>query len=282
MHSLLLTQSPVQQFRRVSQGPLRLEVPLHEEWWLTSMGGACISPGECSGLLNPFSVAWLPAGRGLTLSPIVEDVPMELQVLVRPDGDARGRAAIPDDTLTMPLCQPAFLQMLAVWRCNGRGDLEPLVTSWLESVLSSQRFATRRRLGAARTHRAPTMNAHEAVMFLQRNWQRQPSLDQMGEAFGLSRFALLRQFRALVGVTPGQYLLELRLRYALEMGSRSTLRLVDVAHECGFSSHAHFSTSCRQVFGAPPSELLSTAVLASTETAVTPRRVPSALWAAIH
>ncbi len=115
MHSLLLTPSPVQQFRRVSQEPLRLEVPLHEEWWLISVGRACISPDECSRLLNPFSVAWLPAGRTHTLSPIVEDVPIELQVVVRPDGDARGR-----------------------------GHLEPLVTSWLESVLSSQQFATQR------------------------------------------------------------------------------------------------------------------------------------------
>jgi AraC family transcriptional regulator len=71
---------------------------------------------------------------------------------------------------------------------------------------------------------------------------------------GYSRNHFLRKFRAATGYTPHQYLLQLRIRKAQEMMNDKSVRLIDVALACGFSSDAHFSRVFRQIVGATPSE----------------------------
>jgi AraC family transcriptional regulator len=72
---------------------------------------------------------------------------------------------------------------------------------------------------------------------------------------GYSRAHFLRTFRAATGQTPHRYLLELRLEKAraLIAGSGRVTPLIDIAAECGFSSHAHLTAAFRSRFGASPS-----------------------------
>jgi AraC family transcriptional regulator len=77
-------------------------------------------------------------------------------------------------------------------------------------------------------------------------------LARLARLAGLSRFHFLRQFRALTGETPKQYVLRLRLeRAALRLLLlRSTV--LDVALDCGFQSHETFSRAFRRRFGTSP------------------------------
>jgi AraC family transcriptional regulator len=71
---------------------------------------------------------------------------------------------------------------------------------------------------------------------------------------GYSRNHFLRMFRAATGYTPHRYLLRLRVKRAQALMKNKSMRLIDVALACGFSSHAHLSHAFRQLVGATPSE----------------------------
>ena len=70
---------------------------------------------------------------------------------------------------------------------------------------------------------------------------------------GYSRAHFLRTFRAATGQTPHRYLLDRRLEKARELIANKSMPLIDVAADCGFSSHAHLTTAFRSRFGVAPS-----------------------------
>jgi AraC family transcriptional regulator len=79
-------------------------------------------------------------------------------------------------------------------------------------------------------------------------------LSTLAAESGYSRTHFLRTFRAAMGYTPHQWLMRLRIE-AARMMMRDKLRsLIDIALACGFSNHAHFSNTFRQLVGVPPSQ----------------------------
>jgi AraC family transcriptional regulator len=71
---------------------------------------------------------------------------------------------------------------------------------------------------------------------------------------GYSRSHFLRTFRASMGYSPHQWLTRLRVEEAKALLQNASSSLTDVALQCGFSSHAHFSSMFRQIVGVVPSE----------------------------
>jgi AraC family transcriptional regulator len=62
-----------------------------------------------------------------------------------------------------------------------------------------------------------------------------------------------RSFRRLLGCTFVEYLRQVRLRRAFDLLRSSTMALVDVALQCGFSDHSHMSRSFKRSTGITPS-----------------------------
>ncbi|MGY1436036.1 helix-turn-helix domain-containing protein [Streptomyces reniochalinae] len=86
--------------------------------------------------------------------------------------------------------------------------------------------------------------------------ERLPGTVRLGEvarAAGLSEGRFAHVFRAEVGLPFRAYVRWLRTQRAVELieGGRS---LSDAAHEAGFADAAHFSRSCKRLFGMAPSE----------------------------
>jgi AraC family transcriptional regulator len=71
---------------------------------------------------------------------------------------------------------------------------------------------------------------------------------------GYSRSHFLRTFRASVGYSPHQWLMRLRIEEAKTSLRKPSIPLTDIALECGFSSHAHFSSMFHRIVGVAPSE----------------------------
>jgi signal transduction histidine kinase/CheY-like chemotaxis protein len=72
----------------------------------------------------------------------------------------------------------------------------------------------------------------------------------------MSESTLLRQLKRLTGLTPQQYLMELRLDKARQLlEAHSRLPLAKIASQAGYSDVRSFSRSFRQRFGKLPSEL---------------------------
>jgi AraC family transcriptional regulator len=85
------------------------------------------------------------------------------------------------------------------------------------------------------------------------------TLTSLARESGYSRAHFLRMFRAATGLTPHQYVLELRLSRAKELLSRKNSSLIDVALSCGFSSQSHMTSVFRQHLAITPAEFRRTA-----------------------
>jgi AraC-like DNA-binding protein len=68
-----------------------------------------------------------------------------------------------------------------------------------------------------------------------------------------SEYHLARIFRASTGFTLHAYRNQLRLRLAVDVLDDDALKVGELAHGLGFSSHSHFTDSFSAAFGAPPS-----------------------------
>jgi AraC family transcriptional regulator len=83
---------------------------------------------------------------------------------------------------------------------------------------------------------------------------RELSLDVLAKESGYSRAHFLRAFRAAIGLTPHQYILERRINRARQLLRQKQMALADVAIACGFSSQAHMTDIFRDHIGVTPGE----------------------------
>jgi AraC family transcriptional regulator len=71
---------------------------------------------------------------------------------------------------------------------------------------------------------------------------------------GYSRTHFLRTFRASMGYSPHHWLTRLRIEEAKIRLQKESNSLIDIALDCGFSSHGHFSSTFRRIVGVTPRE----------------------------
>lgn len=83
------------------------------------------------------------------------------------------------------------------------------------------------------------------------------SLSELAGSLNVSPFHLAHVFRAEVGTSIHQYVLQVRLRLALERLAEGAISLSALGLDLGFSSHSHFTTSFRKHFGVTPREARS-------------------------
>ena len=79
------------------------------------------------------------------------------------------------------------------------------------------------------------------------------SLDALARQAAMSPYHFLRTFRALVGMTPHQYVLRTRLHRAALLLRRTRLPVAGIAFDCGFGDLSTFNRRFRRVMGASPS-----------------------------
>lgn len=78
------------------------------------------------------------------------------------------------------------------------------------------------------------------------------SLDTLAAEAAVSPFHFLRIFEQVVGVTPGQYMLTMRLRHAAVRLRRSNDAIAALALDCGFDDLSTFNRQFRRATGLPP------------------------------
>ncbi|WP_236601541.1 GlxA family transcriptional regulator [Ktedonobacter sp. SOSP1-52] len=79
------------------------------------------------------------------------------------------------------------------------------------------------------------------------------SLDELADIAKVSSRGLNRAFKEATGLTPVQYHQRLRLELAATLLANPTLRVEDVAIQCGFEDVRHFRRLWQRQFGMPPS-----------------------------
>lgn len=81
-----------------------------------------------------------------------------------------------------------------------------------------------------------------------------PSLDELANVAGLSKYHFLRQFSQVVGMTPGAYMRTLRLCHAARKLRTTDMPILDIALSVGFADHPSFSRAFARHMGMTPSE----------------------------
>ena len=94
--------------------------------------------------------------------------------------------------------------------------------------------------------------AVDAAQWIEANAQDALTLAKAARHAGTSDFHFLRQFRATLGVTPHQYLVQCRLRRAARLLSDADTPVTDVAFEAGFGDLSNFIRTFTRAAGMSP------------------------------
>lgn len=95
-----------------------------------------------------------------------------------------------------------------------------------------------------------------ALIFMEKNFQRDIALPDAAGAAGLSLFYFTRLFRVYTGMTFKAYLSRIRIMNADSMIRNGTSSMTDIAYECGFNSIRTFNRVYRDIKGYTPSYYL--------------------------
>lgn len=98
-----------------------------------------------------------------------------------------------------------------------------------------------------------------AVAFMRRNYQEEISLPKLARLANLSESSFFRKFREEMKTSPMQWLLNLRIRKAMEFLIRSDMNIGEIAAATGFSDSLYFSRQFRRQVGVSPKNYRSQA-----------------------
>jgi AraC-like DNA-binding protein len=93
------------------------------------------------------------------------------------------------------------------------------------------------------------------VTHIEQSFSDSCSIDALAAIAGSSRFHFMRQFKAVTGRSPNQYIISLRLRVAAARIAETNARILQIALECGFNDISHFNIKFRTMFGCTPRQM---------------------------
>jgi AraC family transcriptional regulator len=161
-------------------------------------------------------------------------------------GDAWRSGSLP------PLAELVTLGELAASAADGHGDLG------LDEIglVFAARFA---RLVGTRVERPEGLSARDrrravdAALWIDAHAHEAIDLDRVASQQASSPFHFLRLFRRVLGVTPHQYVLRVRLRRAARLLAQAPDRAVtEVAYDVGFADLSNFTRSFHRAAGVSP------------------------------
>lgn len=102
------------------------------------------------------------------------------------------------------------------------------------------------------------MQAWEAIQktldYMEEHYEEALTIEQLSSIAHLSRFYYQRLFYRLTGYTVSEYLRSVRLKMAAGLLKADSGKIMDIAMQCGFSSHSTLTRAFRQCYGMSPAE----------------------------
>ncbi|MCR0201231.1 AraC family transcriptional regulator [[Clostridium] innocuum] len=97
------------------------------------------------------------------------------------------------------------------------------------------------------------MQAWEAIQktldYMEEHYEEELTIEQLSSIAHLSRFYYQRLFYRLTGYTVSEYLRSVRLKMAAGLLKADNGKIMDIAMQCGFSSHSTLTRAFRQCYG---------------------------------
>lgn len=99
-----------------------------------------------------------------------------------------------------------------------------------------------------------TIVIYEIAAYMQTHLDQPISIARLAQQFLMAEVTLRRHFRSVFGLSPKQYLLDLRLKEAQHLLATTSLSLQEIAAQTSFFDLAHFSSTFRQHYNLSPSQ----------------------------
>src|SRR5579859_3357862 len=150
-----------------------------------------------------------------------------------------------------PLPELMVIGELAQAAAEGRSDVGLDELGWLFPARFAQSVSGQKQ-PAMQAGSRDRRRAVEAALWLDAHSGQPVDLDGAAKQAGLSPFHFLRLFAKVVGVTPHQYLVRLRLRHAARLLADDTRSITDVALDVGFADLSNFVRTFHRAAGVSP------------------------------
>lgn len=93
----------------------------------------------------------------------------------------------------------------------------------------------------------------EVSSYCFRNMDRLITVDELAELCGYSRWHFSKLFHKLTGMTPSEYMLDVKLEAALRLLRQGHSNIKEIAYRCGFQDQGYFARRFKARFGVSPS-----------------------------
>ena len=149
----------------------------------------------------------------------------------------------------------------------------------LAQAILAQLLILLRRSMDAQPQAVPSLAADEKIaaimQYLSQNPTEQISIDDLAARFYISKYHMMRRFRAETGYTIHAYLTGKRLVLAREQIAAG-MPVLQAAGACGFGDYSAFCRAYRRQFGQPPSSAQMS--LRAPKKAKKPLTAPAPIW----
>lgn len=95
---------------------------------------------------------------------------------------------------------------------------------------------------------------HEAIAFIEQNFQNDISVEDIADNCGLNRSYFGKIFKEALGRTPQEFLLSYRMTKAAELLKLTRLSIGDIGKAIGYDNQLHFSRAFKNIYGISPRE----------------------------
>jgi len=100
--------------------------------------------------------------------------------------------------------------------------------------------------------KAPIYTIGKALDCINNHYNREIGIAELTRLAGMSRRTLFRRFTEAIGMSPGYYLQQVRMRHAAELLRQTSLPISEVATDCGFKDSNFFSKQFRKIMKTSP------------------------------
>jgi len=111
----------------------------------------------------------------------------------------------------------------------------------------------RRMENSQNPHKKYLNDISSIVQIMNREYEKDYSLEDYAEMCHMSKFHFLRMFKNIVGCTPHEYLANIRIDHAAEFLEDTALSVNEIAARTGFASQSYFCDAFKKKTGKTPS-----------------------------
>ena len=115
-------------------------------------------------------------------------------------------------------------------------------------LLSKIRRWSEQTVGKHSGHELTDRRFVRVLEYMQHNFATALTLDQLAREAGISLFHFIRLFKAKMGSTPHQHIVQLRMNHAKHLLVETSLSVAEIAGVCGYMHSGHFAAAFQRHF----------------------------------